>query len=452
MLSTRTIDRPSAGLRAALLILAVVWLPGTAFAIANGIAVSQATYQSTFPWAVALSDPASGAVCSGELISPTYVLTAAHCAGSRTALIGAADRTTVTPIAISNAIVHPSYDAVNHYYDVALMHLATPVYNTSPVKLTTQAQANAYLTTNRAVVIAGWGSSTPTDSFSTVLKQHGSVLYGFGLQNTWIVYLDLATGPCAGDSGGPLIVQVTGVGPVLMGIADVTNGNLCATGGGVAAYTNIAQMLTFINTTNVPDLGQTLLPSAKPDQATTTQDLAKSIAVAANDGGFGSPLTVAIVTPPTQGTAAVNGSPGAASGITVTYTPGAGYIGWDSLVYSVTDGVSSDTATVTLAVLPDADHDGVADGQDNCIYVSNPGQLDADGDGYGNACDGDLNNSGLVTSSDYGIITWVLGRSAASSPTAAAADLNGSGTVTATDVSILRNQLSSPPGPSGFHP
>ena len=48
-----------------------------------------------------------------------------------------------------------------------------------------------------------------------------------------------------------------------MGIADGTDGDLCATGGGIAFYTNIAQMLTFINTTNVPDLGQILLPSAQ---------------------------------------------------------------------------------------------------------------------------------------------------------------------------------------------
>ncbi len=441
-----------AGFPGVMVLLAAVVLPNTASAIVNGIAVSQATYQSTFPWAAAVYDPASGAVCSGELISPTYVLTAAHCAGATLVQIGATDRTTVTPIPVTNAILHPSYDAVNRYYDVALLHLATPVYNTPPVQLATQAQANSYLTANRAAVIAGWGRTTSTGGYSNVLMQRGAVMYGLNLQSTWIVYFNASTGPCAGDSGGPLIVQVSGVGPVLMGVADVTQGDLCVTGGGTAGYTNIAQMLPFINTTNVPDLGQILLPSAAPDQAITTQDLPVSVAVAVNDGGFGSPVTVAIVTPPASGTAVVNGSPGAAASISVTYTPGPGYVGWDSLVYSVTDGLSSDTATLTLAVLPDADRDGVIDGQDNCSNDANGDQLDADGDGYGNLCDADLNNSGFVTTADFGVMLSVLGQSATSSTVAAAADLNGSGTVTSTDFGLLRSRLNTAPGPSGLRP
>ncbi len=446
------IHRVIARFLGAVSLLAAVALPNTASAVVNGIAVSQATYQSTFPWAAAVYDPASGAVCSGELISPTYVLTAAHCAGATTVQIGASDRTTVTPIAVSNAIVHPSYDSVNRYYDVALLHLSTPVYNTPPVRLATQPQANSYLTPNRPAVIAGWGRTTSAGGYSNVLMQRNAVMYGLNLQYTWIVYFNSSTGPCAGDSGGPLIVQVSGVGPVLMGVADVTQGDLCVTGGGTAGYTNIAQMLPFINTTNVPDLGQILLPSAAPDQATTTQDLPATVAVAANDGGFGSPVTVTIVTSPSQGTAVISGSPGAASSISVIYTPGAGYIGWDSLVYSVSDGTSSDTATLTLAILPDADRDGVFDGQDNCTNDANAGQLDADGDGYGNICDPDLNNSGFVTTADFGIMLSVFGQSATFSPAAAAADLNGSGMVTSTDFGILRNRLNTAPGPSGLHP
>jgi subtilisin-like proprotein convertase family protein len=101
---------------------------------------------------------------------------------------------------------------------------------------------------------------------------------------------------------------------------------------------------------------------------------------------------------------------------------------------------------------PDADSDGVVDNADNCTLQANPTQLDADNDGYGNLCDADLNNSGTVSTADYGILRSVLGEPASASATAAAADINGSGTVTAADVGLLRLRLGTPVGPSGLHP
>jgi hypothetical protein len=98
----------------------------------------------------------------------------------------------------------------------------------------------------------------------------------------------------------------------------------------------------------------------------------------------------------------------------------------------------------------DPDGDGIAQPQDNCTLVANPTQLDADGDGYGNLCDADLNNSGLVTTADFGLLRSVLNQTSGSSAIAAAADLNGSGTVTTADFAILRARLNTPPGPSGL--
>ena len=97
----------------------------------------------------------------------------------------------------------------------------------------------------------------------------------------------------------------------------------------------------------------------------------------------------------------------------------------------------------------DTDADGVLDPLDNCTINPNPTQLDADNDGYGNICDADLNNSGLVTTADFGILRSVLNQAAGSSATAAVADMNGSGTVTTADFAILRTRLNTAPGPSG---
>ena len=107
----------------------------------------------------------------------------------------------------------------------------------------------------------------------------------------------------------------------------------------------------------------------------------------------------------------------------------------------------------------DTDNDGRGNPCDNCSLAANNGELntgpaqnDADQDGYGNLCDADLNNSGMVTTADFGILRSVLNQSALSSSTAAAADLNGSGVVTTSDFAILRARLNTAPGPSGLVP
>jgi hypothetical protein len=100
----------------------------------------------------------------------------------------------------------------------------------------------------------------------------------------------------------------------------------------------------------------------------------------------------------------------------------------------------------SLATPPDADGDGAADAVDNCTLVANntgpTAQCDADGDGHGNMCDPDLDQSDVVSAADYMILRNALNTA---NPVA---DLNCSGTVTAADYLILRSMLNLPPGPS----
>ncbi len=96
---------------------------------------------------------------------------------------------------------------------------------------------------------------------------------------------------------------------------------------------------------------------------------------------------------------------------------------------------------------PDSDGDGVIDILDNCTLVANPSQLDTNGDGYGNACDPDLNNDGTVNAIDLGIF-----RQAFFSPGVTDTDFNGDGTTNAIDLGVMKVLYFQPPGPSGLVP
>ncbi|MFK8014271.1 MAG: hypothetical protein AB8G17_02365 [Gammaproteobacteria bacterium] len=93
----------------------------------------------------------------------------------------------------------------------------------------------------------------------------------------------------------------------------------------------------------------------------------------------------------------------------------------------------------------DADGDGVLDTADNCISESNADQRDTNGDGYGNACDADLNDDCVVNVSDLGLLRSVFFDTGADLD----ADFNGDGVVNAADLGILRSVFFGAPGPSG---
>ena len=96
--------------------------------------------------------------------------------------------------------------------------------------------------------------------------------------------------------------------------------------------------------------------------------------------------------------------------------------------------------------ITDSDGDGREDVRDNCTTVPNPDQRDTDGDKFGNACDADFNNDGVVNGIDLGIMRSVF---FSANPNA---DLNGDGVVNGIDLGRLRSRFFKPPGPSGTAP
>ena len=96
------------------------------------------------------------------------------------------------------------------------------------------------------------------------------------------------------------------------------------------------------------------------------------------------------------------------------------------------------------ADLVDSDGDGIPDPLDNCVLVANVDQADSDNDGFGNVCDGDINNDGVVNALDLSLMRLAFGSNDK------AADLNGDGRVNALDLALLRTRFGLRAGPTGL--
>ena len=104
-----------------------------------------------------------------------------------------------------------------------------------------------------------------------------------------------------------------------------------------------------------------------------------------------------------------------------------------------------ETASCTFAP-PDTDSDGVIDVVDNCICVPNPTQCDFDGDGHGNHCDADFDNSCLANFVDLGLMKlWFF---VTIPPAPGYIDMNCDGVVSFMDLGLVKKHFFQIPGPS----
>ena len=105
---------------------------------------------------------------------------------------------------------------------------------------------------------------------------------------------------------------------------------------------------------------------------------------------------------------------------------------------------------------PDTDGDTIEDAIDNCLTASNTNQADADHDGCGDACDGnlicDVDGDGTVAGSDLSTILGQFGGPPAPGPTPPPGDCDGDGAVAGSDLSFALGQFGSAndTGPSGL--
>ncbi|CAF2823891.1 unnamed protein product [Rotaria sp. Silwood2] len=232
----------------------------TSFTLISRIIGGETAVRQSWLWAVSLRSNGEH-ICGGSILSPSFIITAAHCFDHITNLINItilAGSLTLEPSSNDSSQVrsvaqlykHPNFDSNSFINDLALLRLSTPLNmkhgNIKPICLPSGTVSQP--SDNISMIAIGWGTTSATgNTLSSTLLQVTLQSIPSTYSTCQLIISDsklqfcagvLTGDTCQGDSGGPLMVFVNNVWQ-LYGITSY--GYLCAFPGFPAVYTRISE-------------------------------------------------------------------------------------------------------------------------------------------------------------------------------------------------------------------
>ncbi|XP_062054451.1 suppressor of tumorigenicity 14 protein [Lepus europaeus] len=187
--------------------------------------------EGEWPWQVSLHVVGQGHVCGASLISPNWLVSAAHCyiddKGFRysdpaqwVAFLGLHDQSKrsapgVQEHRLKRIIVHPSFNDFTFDYDIALLELEKPAEYSTAVRPICLPDTSHVFPAGKAIWVTGWGHTQEGGSGALVLQKGEIRIIN---QTTCedllpqqitprmmcVGFLSGGVDACQGDSGGPL--------------------------------------------------------------------------------------------------------------------------------------------------------------------------------------------------------------------------------------------------------